>query len=251
MIPKRYVYPRAYQYVPRSYEDGFQNIAFERDGGVIRGLYVDNGAQAVVVLVHPYRHDAKDFFIDSGHVKLYSELGLDIVLFDMNGFGLSDDIDSLLFLDVESVTNQIISMDKYDTIIVHGVSLGGAMAITGLDQTQVDAVIIENTMDDALSYLKVRKPMMYWTIKLISIVFPKSLHKIHYAEEVAKISHIPSIHLIYGNQDQLSTLAMGQRILTHAPSHAKMHCFEGGHLEIIKKDAKQYRLLLRNIVYSK
>lgn len=252
MIPKRYVYPRAYQYIPRSYNGSrFAEVAFEREGGIIRGLFVDNKARTVVVLVHPYRHDAKDYFVDSGHVDLYSELGVDVILFDMNGFGQSDDIDSLLFLDVEAVTTQLITKKKYDKVIVHGVSLGGAMAITGLEDTQVDAIIIENTMDDALSYLKVRKPMMYWAMKLISILSPRSLHKIHYSQEVAKLSHIPSIDLIYGNQDQLSTVAMGECLLNNAPSHARLHCFTGSHLQIIEKDTTKYRSLLGKIVNSK
>lgn len=248
MIPKRFIYPRAYQYVPRSYEDGFRKITFEREGGIIRGLHVDNGAKTAVVLVHPYRHEAKDFFIDSGHVELYRAFGADIVLFDMNGFGQSDDIDNLLFLDVEAVTKQLVATDRYHKIIVHGVSLGGAMAITGLERTQVDAIVIENTMDDALSYLKVRKPMMYWAMKLLSILSPESLHKIHYSKEVARLSHIPAIDLIYGHQDELSTVAMGKILLANAPKHASMHCFEGAHLEIIKTDVIKYRSLLRKIV---
>ena len=61
-----------------------------KTGGLLQGLWAPAGngaALGTIVLGHPMGKDAKGYFLKNGYGKLYQSCGLNVIVFDFNGFG--------------------------------------------------------------------------------------------------------------------------------------------------------------------
>ncbi len=87
-------------------------------------FYIDNGSRSTALVIHGWRNSAIDFFYLG---RIYDkELGYNVVMPDLHGHGQSDgDAIRMGWLDRLDMLKWLSLFDA-DTLVVHGVSMGGA-----------------------------------------------------------------------------------------------------------------------------
>jgi hypothetical protein len=155
-------------------------------------------------------------------IKVFNELGLDVLIFDYRGYGLSEGSPSEegLYLDAGSVYDYLINVKKVPVqkIIVYGESLGGAVAIDLASKQDVAGIIIEGTFTSVKDMA--RRYFPFIPTFIISSRF----------DSLRKIKDVKSPKLIFHSTgDEIVPLDMGKRLF-HAASKPKAFIeIEGGH----------------------
>jgi hypothetical protein len=209
----------------------------------------DGVSKGVVILVHPYHKQAKEYFLTSGHPELYFKLGFDVVIFDLNGFGKSDDIDFNFQKNMLDTAYFFKSKLNSKHVIGHGLSFGAAILLTSLKQNHCfDKAIIENCMDEVSNYYKARNKKLWWTILLVENISSSVKSKNQYFRSAEKIKNLQKILLIYSAADQLTTPSMGLRIKNHCAVTGEYHLLQGNHMESISSDPDLYLEVIKKYI---
>ena len=118
-------------------EDGLDVVAYE--------VYVDDPHAVVIYLSGIHNPSVTAFF---GHARMLHDRGYAAILLEMRAHGESEgDVIALGFeeyLDVQAVVDYIKDDDRYEDtpIVVHGLSMGGAVAINAVGQIpEIDGLI--------------------------------------------------------------------------------------------------------------
>ncbi len=202
-----------------------------------------------IILCHPYLAESRQFFLKRGHAQMYLELNCNVVIFDFNGFGQSPFVDFNYHEDVDMVINHFKGLIQHPSIVCHGVSFGASQTITYTSQPShlVDKIIIENCLDSNLSYYKRRNKNLYFMMRGMMVI--PGINKNHdYVKAAAKIKNVQKALLIYNIDDDLTTIAMGEKILKALNTSSEMTIFEGKHLEAISKNTSEYKLIISNFL---
>lgn len=203
-------------------------------------------ANGIVILVHPMKKSGKYFFIEGGHTDLYKLNGYTVVLFDFNGFGESEDRDFKFDTDLNQVIQIIKNRYPSLPIFIHGVSMGGTQAIlsTILYEDDIAGLIIESAASSNLDYYKHRGRMnLYNLIQWTEILFPKVNQKQIYYNQIQQLKTIPKL-FIYGKNDKITPLWMGEKIYKNALPPKQMKVFETKHLTTISEVPLSYENLI-------
>lgn len=205
-----------------------------------------------VLLCHPFRAEAKDFYLESGHAKMYLDMGYDVFIFDFNGFGESPFIDYLFEKDILCIIEYIKKYHPDDKLIVHGISFGAAQLIRTLvtDNHGIDKAIIENSLTKYQYYFKNRKPMVFALLQLITPFFMKMTFEHNYVEKIARLLDITKVMFIYGKQDELTTVAMGRELAANCNVDHDFVLFNCAHMEAIETDFEDYKKLIIDYIDS-
>ena len=196
---------------------------------------------AFVILVHPYHKKAKDYFLYSGHPELYYNLGYEVVIFDFNGFGESDDLHFEFERDIIHVASYYKALWSIDEVYSHGISLGAAMLIKSLAMPHpFKKAIIENCLDETTNYFKKRSIPLYILMKVLFFAFPAWRKSNTYTGIISVVDSPDSLCFIYSTQDDLTTPEMGKMLQNNAIIPVQYHLLEGKHMESISKDFLRY-----------
>ncbi len=211
---------------------------------------VPNATQTVI-LAHPYLADAHQFFLKRGYPDIYFELGCNVVLFDFNGFGRSPFDGFSYEKDWAMAANFATLQFPATKLIGHGISFGGSNTITyaTLNPQGVSKFIVENTLDSNLSYYKKRNIKLY----RLMIGLMKLSNKINanhdFVKASARMKH-SGVLFIYNDEDDLTTLAMGQQLFESCPEPKSLTVFHGKHLEAYPNSPDLYRQTIRNFIFG-
>ncbi len=98
-----------------------------RDGYCLHGALFNNGSDDLVILVHGYDAEWKDMYT---YIKKYYDKGMDILVIDQRGYGLSGDKETTMGhlekYDVADWAGKMSAEHGYKNIVLHGVSMGAA-----------------------------------------------------------------------------------------------------------------------------
>lgn len=245
--------PRGKQFVlDAQCVQGWETQFVENQGRGIQILYKHlPHATKTVILAHPYLGDARQFFQKRGYTDMYLEMGCNVVLFDFNGFGESPFLDFSYDKDLAMIAT--FCKDKFSNtnLIGHGISFGGSHTVTygTYDNHKMDKFIIENILDSNLSYYRKRSKSLYNLMRVL-MKFSSRINANHdYIKAASKMHHHGAL-FIYNDEDDLTTVAMGKKLIEQCPEPKKMVIFNGKHLEAYSKNTDKYKNTIREFIFN-
>ena len=208
-------------------------------------------AAHTVIMAHPYLADAHQFFLKRGYPDMYLELGCNVVLFDFNGFGRSPFDDFAYEKDSAMAANFATLRFPATKLIGHGISFGGSNTITYATKNPhgVSRFIIENVLDSNLSYYKKRNIKLYRLMRVLMNLSGRINANHDYVKASALMKHKGAL-FIYNDEDDLTTLAMGQQLFESCPEPKSLAVFHGKHLEAYPNSPDLYRQTIRNFIFG-
>lgn len=188
---------------------GLSRFTHERfffgDSGQLRldGVLIPGPSDRIVIFIHGNRHNITRF---SEHYTLYQELGISCFTFDFPGYGRSSGSpsESSLYQSAEAAYRYVTQSLGYhhEQIILHGCSLGGAVAIELALHNAVRCLITESTFTNTSEMAR----HLYPWLPINAFLSPKF-------DNQSKVSRIKIPHLIiHGDQDPQVPLHMAYHL---------------------------------------
>jgi fermentation-respiration switch protein FrsA (DUF1100 family) len=176
-------------------------------------------ARAVVLVCHG---NAGNVEVRIPLARAYGEMGCDVVLFDYRGYGNSagSPTEEGTYRDAEAVWEWARSAGyEPQRIVLHGESLGGAVAIELARRKTVAAVIVEDTFT---SLVDMGKRFYPWPP--VGLVL-----RIRY-DSLAKIGSLGvPVMVIHSREDDLVPFELGERLFEAAAEPKRFLVTQGGH----------------------
>lgn len=200
-----------------------------------------SGARKVVILAHPISRKGKYYFAERGRIPGYLERGYDVVCFDFNGFGESDNIDLHYWRDSENVINYLKELAPKH-LIVHGLSFGAFHTVRSIQALPLNSsAIFENVA---------RSPMDYWRRWLVGRFFVTFFESLRFEafREMNIIQffrtldrHDLKLLFIGCEHDEFTPVDEMRDLFENAPEPKKFVVIEGaGHYEAPERDLAGY-----------
>lgn len=236
-----------------TYSKDWKNVSIQFENTFLSILLKETSIKAckgVVILAHPMKKNGKHFFVEAGHAQLYTKNGYHVFIFDFNGFGESENRDFRFEEDLNQVI--LLANKTYSNlpIFIHGVSMGGAQTILSTIENNkyIQAIIIESAASSNLDYYKHRGRMkLYNLIKFSEFFFPNINQKHLYFNQIKQLKKTPKL-FIYGLNDQITPLWMGEKIYTNALQPKQIQVFNTKHLTTITEVPVKYENLIFNFL---
>jgi len=226
----------------------WQELSFTSlTGAKMAGLYGPAATEAPkgnIVCAHPMKSAAKGFYLKSGMADALREEGYNVLLFDFNGFGDSENIDFEWPGDILAAGRELKKLSPSLPQGLLGVSMGGAMGICACSNPDHDFdVVVAEGAFTSLEEFWVHFPTRYYVIKVTSLFVPKSetnkMKAIHHAPCLKKLKGILFIH---GEEDHLSPPDMGHRFNDMSPIPSELWIVPGaGHIQCVDAAPEAYR----------
>jgi fermentation-respiration switch protein FrsA (DUF1100 family) len=259
----------------RPWVDSLRRVGALRDtfvtmasGECLHALFVRRGSQKTAIVVHGWRDCSIDFLYLA---RLYErELGYNVVMPDLHAHGLSEgDMIQMGWLDRQDVL-QWLTIFQTDTMVVHGVSMGGAttMMMSAMqlpegvkDIRYVDDCGYTSVWDEFAGELRNQFdlpefPLMFTTSLLCKLRYGWSFGEASAIGEVRR--SLRPILFIHGNKDTFVPTEMGRRLYAakaRAMSRAskkELWITEGAeHAESYKKHKAEYIRRVRRFVVDR
>ena len=254
-------YPETHTWV-----DSLRRVDALRDTFIImpngerhHALYVRNGGNRTALVLHGWRKCSIDILFLA---RVYERvLGYSVVMPDFHAHGLSDgDMIQMGWLDRKDMMEWIETF-KTDTMVVHGVSMGGAttMMMSAMDYPEevkdirfVDDCGYTSVWDEFSGELNNQfglpeMPLMYTTSILCKLCYGWSFGEASAIDEV-KRSDYP-MYFIHGGSDTFVPTEMAQRLYESKRSNKELWIAEGAeHAESYLKHKDEYIKRLKAFV---
>lgn len=214
-------------------------------------LYVNRGANQTALVLHGWRGCSVDFLFLA---RLYEqELGYNVVIPDLHAHGLSEgDMIQMGWLDRKDALHWLAAFQT-DTMVVHGVSMGGATTMMMSGERVPDSISDLRFIDDC-GYTSVwdefsgelrnqfdlpEFPLMFTTSLLCKISYGWSFGEASAIKQVQRSTH-PML-FIHGSRDTFVPTAMVHRLYDAKPSQKELWITEGAkHAESYLKYREEY-----------
>jgi hypothetical protein len=238
--------PRGRQYVPLpELEYGWEKNFIENGDKKICVLWHKNRSyetNRIVILSHPYLADAKSFFLIRGHAEMYMNHRYQVMLFDYNGFGESPFVDFNYAEDLLMVADFVKKSVSEAVVFGHGISFGASHTInySTKEQNVFHKIIVENCLDSNLSYYKKRNRKLHVVMLGLMKIFPQVNKDHNYIKSMSNLVGVNGVLLIYNNNDDLTTVSMGESLYHASNIPAKLVTFDGIHLRALQDNKKEY-----------
>ncbi len=166
-----------------------------------------------VLLAHPMGPDAKGFFLRDGHARFLRENGFNVLLFDFNGFGESQEGDFSYMEDVLAAGRELRDLAPGLPTAVVGTSFGGAWAICALSRKGhgFSAAVIEGAFTTLKEYWG-RFPVANLVLSVLSVLLPKLEQSLRPITQIQAIQGLRRVLFVYGESDRWTPIEMGQRL---------------------------------------
>ncbi len=199
-----------------------------------------------VVLAHPYVCTAKLFFLEKGIVDIYLNEGINVVIFDFNGFGQSAFKDFNFDHDIDEIYNVTETLFPKSEVILHGISFGAAQSVVFMskDKRRPKCLVLESCPANRLDYFRKRNKLLFYILKFFGLAFDSFSRSGNYLKMAIEIQKEINIRLIYGSDDQLTPLAIGKAYRDILKNQSQLIICLGGHIDILKRDYDAYKKAL-------
>jgi len=200
----------------------WEKVEFQsKSGALLRGIYgasLNKKVKGNIVCAHPMVISAKGFLIKNGHAEMFRKNGFNVLLFDINGFGESEDGDYNLPEDMFAAGKFMNEFSPGFKTGFYGVSFGGAMGVCGCakDGQPYESAVFESaftTLEEFWGRWLITK---YW-VKLGYVLFPKAMSEMRPIDKIKKINSLKKILWIAGDSDKLIPVEMGNRFKEASP----------------------------------
>lgn len=190
-------------------------------GGKLVALFKEAAempARGTVVCAHPMGVEAKGYFLKYGHAQLLLDGGYNVLLFDFNGFGESPDADLLYPDDVLSAARCARELAPGVPVVGLGVSFGSAWLACALGRPGhgLSGAVLECPFTTLDEYW-IRYRLAYAVLKVSTVLMPKLLAKLRPVERVRELRDTQRLLFIYGGQDVVTPVSMGERLMVACP----------------------------------
>lgn len=201
-----------------------------------------SGSSKVLLLFHG---NAENIGTGLGRTKVLFTLGLNIFAVDYRGYGRSEGSpdEAGVYRDAEAAYRYLTEQRGFrpKDIIIHGVSLGGAVAIDLASRVECGGLIAESTFTTARDMAR----RAFW-IPLFAYV-PKSQFK-----SISKIARVRSpVLVIHGRRDELIPFSMGEALYGAAHGPKTLAPLDSaGHNDILLVEREAYLGSLQTFLAS-
>lgn len=216
----------------------------------LHALFINNNTNKTIICVHGYK--AKDGLYDFGmSAKFLNSLGYNLLFVDNRAHGLSQGkyigfgvLDSI---DVNSWVDYLVTNMNQETIILYGMSMGGA-TVMNAQNNKVKAIIADcgfaSGYDEVAYQIKKMYHLPAFPLVPISNILLKLLAKYSLKDKEAYKS-IKNYHnnllIIHGGKDHFVPTGDAYKIFDNATCHKKILIVPGAsHAKSYLKDSKLY-----------
>lgn len=216
----------------------------------LHGLFINNNSNKTIICVHGYK--AKDGLYDFGmSAKFLNSLGYNLLFVDNRAHGLSQGkyigfgvLDSI---DVNSWIDYLVTNMNQETIILYGMSMGGATVMNAQNNKE-KAIIADcgfaSGYDEVAYQIKKMYHLPSFPLVPISNILLKLLAKYSLKDKEAYKS-IKNYHnnllIIHGGKDHFVPTGDAYKIFDNATCHKKILIVPGAsHAKSYLKDSKLY-----------
>jgi pimeloyl-ACP methyl ester carboxylesterase len=201
---------------PLSDEDQDKWIPFRiksKSGALIKGLSMPaaSPARATIVLGHPMGKDAKGYFLKNGYGPLYHHCGLNVIVFDFNGFGESTFGNFSYFEDIAAVGEFAADQHPSLPLFYHGISMGGQWGTVAFAHDHPYDFALLESIPTTLDEFWIKYPVPYRVLKLLYFFMPAYARKVRMIDRISELNRIRSLLLIYSETDMYTPVSMGER----------------------------------------
>ena len=187
----------------------YEDVRFSTiDGVTLHGWFVP-ARDAGGVLLHCHGNGGNiSHRLDS--ILLFHELGLSVFIFDYRGYGLSDGQpgEAGTYRDAEAAWNHLVATRAIPAgrIVVHGHSLGAAIAAQLVRGRQAAALILESPFTSVPDVARTH----YWFLPV------RWLSKFEYpTADYVRDVHVPTL-IIHSPQDEIIPVRLGREVFKQA-----------------------------------
>ena len=217
---------------PLEHGMNFEEIFLAADDAQLHGWYVPHPEAEFTIWMFPGNAGNKSYMLDA--VELIYDLGISVFIYDYREFGKSTGTltEQAMYSDAEIAWNYLTQTRQIppDQIILHGRSLGTAMATWIAAKTEPAGIILEsgftsiNDMAATLYQLIPTKLLLRWSYN--------NLERIPKAKSPILIIHSPD--------DELIPYSHALRLLEAAPDNTDFLQISGDHIEGFSKSGDVY-----------
>lgn len=185
-----------------------------RDLKGLLGAATTGRAKAAVVLAHPMTRSAKRFFLKNGVARRLREHGLDVLLFDFNGFGESESGNFDYPNDLIMAGNYLRGRSQASTLGVLGVSFGAAWALCALSREAhpFEAAVLDSPFARLEEYWS-KFLFPYLVLKTLSRIMPDLSNDLRPSSQATLAHSVKRALFIYGTEDDVTPPNVGTRLL--------------------------------------
>ncbi len=211
------------------------------DGVRLNGWFFPHAGSSRVLLF--FHGNAENIGTGLGRTKVLSSLGLNILAVDYRGYGKSEGSpdEEGVYRDAEAAYRYLTDQRGFrpKDIIIHGVSLGGAVAIDLASRVECGGLIAESTFTSARDMAR-----HAFLIPLFAYV-PKSQFK-----SISKIAAVRApVLVIHGKRDELIPFSMGEQLYLAAPAPKSFVAMGfAGHNDVLLVNTEVYLHSLRTFL---
>lgn len=171
-----------------------------------------------VLLAHPMGADAKGFFLKDGHARFLRDSGFNVLLFDFNGFGESEEGNFSYIEDILAAGRELERLAPRLPAAVVGVSFGGAWALCALSREAhgFSVAVIEGAFTTLMEYWQ-RFPVARVVLRALSALLPQLERSLRPIAQIRAVRDLRRMLLLYGESDRWTPTDMGQRLFEACP----------------------------------
>jgi len=236
---------------PSLYEEKetWQEVSFTSPTNArLTGLYGEaaNNTQTRgnIVCAHPLIASAKGFYLKSGMADALRKQGYNVLVFDFNGFGNSENLNFEWPGDVLAAGKKLKELNPSLPQGLLGVSLGGSMGICACSDPDHDFdVIVTEGAFTSLEEFWVHFPTQYYVVKLMSFfVAKKRTRKLRAIYHAARMTKLRGALYICGENDPYSPPEMGLEFQKMSNIPSEVWIVAGAdHTKCLDTDPKAYQ----------
>lgn len=229
----------------------------------LHALFINNNTNKTIICVHGYK--AMDGLYDFGmSAKFLNSLGYNLLFVDNRAHGLSQGkyigfgiLDSI---DVNSWVDYLVTNMKQETIILYGMSMGGATVLntdsSQSDSSQVKAIIADcgfaSGYDEVAYQIKKMYHLPSFPLVPISNILLKLLAKYSLKDKEAYKSiknYKNNLLIIHGSKDHFVPTSDAYKIFDNATCHKKILIVPGAsHAKSYLKDTELYEQTIKEFL---
>jgi uncharacterized protein len=198
-------------------QSGWERVTFENlRGARLVGLWgpAEGAAIGTLVLAHPMGKAAKGFWLRHGHADLFRGSGFHVFAFDANGFGESEATSFDYPADILSAGLWAQARTPELPIGLVGASFGAGWGLCAMARADSPfrTAVLEAAFPTLPEFWR-HYPLAYAFLKVSQLVRPSFERSLRPEREATRVVGHPSILLLYGDHDQYTPPAHGQRLV--------------------------------------
>lgn len=226
---------------PAAYGLEYENIEFmSEDGRLLHGWWIPHpSARGTVIHCHGNAGNIGDRIWMAADLH---RLGVNVFLFDYRGYGRSRGLptEQGTYRDARAayeVVRTRYADAENPPVVVHGQSLGGAVAIQLALDKPVRAVIVESTFSSVIDMGRMMYPGL--PVRLFCHFRYESTNKVAGLRVPAIFAHSPT--------DDVVPFELGRRLFENAPEPKEFHRLAGGHNDSGWQTSAEYWQAISNL----